>query len=59
MASDNKTLVTSSVDTLIKIWDLSSNKEQVYDNVTTVQTKNGGITHGVQDATITIFLDIE
>lgn len=51
MTPDQKGLITSSMDTLIKIWPLSTNRDQFQDNATTVTTKYGPIKAGIQDKT--------
>lgn len=39
------------MDTTIKMWGLSTNHDQVVDNTTTILTKNGPISHALQDKT--------
>jgi len=48
LSSDKKKIVTGSMDTLIKIWTLTANHDQVEDNTTTIPTKLGPIRCGVQ-----------
>lgn len=48
LTSDKKNLITTSMDSTVKIWRLSANHDQVEDNTTTVLTKNGPISAAVQ-----------
>lgn len=55
LSSDQKQIITGSMDTTIKIWTLTANHNQVEDNTTTIPTKNGPIRLGLQDKTATYY----
>ena len=46
---DYKSIITGSMDTLIKVWEVSSAHDSITNVSTTITTKNGGINVGLQD----------
>ena len=50
LSPDHKLLITTSMDTLLMVWSLAEDRETVTDE-TTVTTKDGPISHAVQDKT--------
>ena len=46
---DHKTIVTASMDSYAKVWQLTNNTSDVADNATSVATKYGGIKVALQD----------
>ena len=48
LTSDKKKLITTSMDSTAKIWDLSATHDQLSDNTTTITTKDGPISTAIQ-----------